>query len=68
MQYAAVRLHNQLSLVQASEGQANGDKSATKPNAVLKALDWPQLTTPKELAERINATWQITSMLTYRMI
>lgn len=60
MQYAAVRLHNQLSLVQASDNPSNKGNATNKNNAVLKTLDWPQLTTPTELADRINTTWQLT--------
>ena len=59
MQYAAVRLHNQLSLVQANENQASGANATNKTGAVFKALDWPQLATPAELADRINTTWQM---------
>lgn len=61
MQYAAVRLHNQLSLVQAGDSSLNNDKPTNnKKNAELRPLAWPQLTTPSELAELINSTWKLT--------
>ncbi len=50
MQYAAIRLHNQLSIQVA----ASTEKT---PNAQLKPLSWPALTTPMELSQILNSTW-----------
>ncbi len=57
MQYAAVRLHNQLSTAQADDAQ-------------LRPLAWPKLTTPSELAQQINSTWglSITSDLPHDLM
>lgn len=69
MQYASVRLHNQLSLGQLSLGQlldGQGNDSQTTsdapskgPSAEMKPLAWPVLTTPTELAESIKENWQL---------
>ena len=67
MQYAAVRLHNQLSLVQMAEHSAQGnqpdrksDKNTNhKVDAEFKPLTWPKLTTPSELISLINQSWQV---------
>ena len=47
MQYAAVRLHDQLSR----------QLSSTESTAQLRPLDWPLLTTPSELANQIADNW-----------
>ena len=60
MQYAAVRLHNQLSLVQAGDNPSNDDKPNSKHNAELRPLAWSQLTTPNELVELMKDTWKLT--------
>lgn len=64
MQYASVRLHNQLSLGQLLDGQGNdsqttSDAPSKGPNAEMKPLAWPMLTTPTELAESINENWKL---------
>ncbi len=74
MQYASVRLHNQLSIGQLSIGQLsigqtpNGEADSQQPprsattkvtNAEMKPLAWPMLTTPKELAQLINENWKL---------
>lgn len=59
MQYAAVRLHNQLSIVQA-EGQSEASESSKdRTNAEMRPLAWQMLTTPTELVQQINDTWKI---------
>lgn len=54
MQYAAVRLHDQL-----SQGQLASDPSNASHNATLRPLSWPILVTPTQLAGQISSAWQI---------
>lgn len=65
MQYAAVRLHNQLSIVQADSKPEAGETKAERSHAEMRPLAWTMLTTPSELADAINETWKI--KLTYQL-
>lgn len=59
MQYAAVRLHNQLSIVQAEGRSDTSSSTGQNNNAQMQPLAWPMLTTPSELAEQINNAWKL---------
>lgn len=54
MQYAAVRLHDQI-----SQGQLGSDRSNVLNNATLRPLNWPILATPTQVAGLISSAWEI---------
>lgn len=73
MQYAAVRLHDQLSRGHLAHGQSSDAQSSAAPRtgrgishdqAQLKPLSWSQLTTPSELATQLSTTWELPLMAT----